>query len=186
MEAQKGNGEKLILKVKKEDGESKCYIMEHNTPFRELMNIYKRDNPALRFTFDGTQIKETDTPGSMNMEDNDITEVHYHQSPISLAMKRELLEEVTETVAKKRKVETIQSEDQVSKSILESSIEANTTLNDRNKYLEKYIQFLEKSNAQANAELAKIKQDLQNLHVEVESKNSKIQALEESNGKAQK
>lgn len=76
--------EQLNLKVVGQDGQVVQFKIKEATPFRKLMSAYcdrlKIVMSTIRFVFDGTRIRETDTPKSMDMEDGDTIEVFSQQS----------------------------------------------------------------------------------------------------------
>ena len=76
--------EQLNIKVIGQDGNVIQFKIKKNTPFRKLMNAYcdrtKLVQSNIRFVFDGNRIRETDTPKSFDMEDDDAIEVFSQQS----------------------------------------------------------------------------------------------------------
>lgn len=76
--------EQLNLKVIGQDGQVVQFKIKKTTPFRKLMHAYcdrmKLTQSAIRFMFDGNRLRETDTPKSMDMEDEDTIEVYSQQS----------------------------------------------------------------------------------------------------------
>ena len=82
--AEDDKSEQLNLKVIGQDGQVIQFKIKKSTPFRKLMHAYcdrqKLTQSTIRFVFDGNRIKETDTPKSFDMEDNDAIEVFSQQS----------------------------------------------------------------------------------------------------------
>lgn len=82
--AEDDKSEQLNLKVIGQDGQVIQFKIKKSTPFRKLMHAYcdrqKMIQSTIRFVFDGNRIKETDTPKSFDMEDNDAIEVFSQQS----------------------------------------------------------------------------------------------------------
>ena len=76
--------DQLNLKVVGQDGQVIQFKIKESTPFRKLMNAYcerqKLVMSTIRFVFDGTRLKETDTPKSLEMEDDDTIEVFSQQT----------------------------------------------------------------------------------------------------------
>ena len=78
------SSEQLNLKVVGQDGQVIQFKIKQSTPFRKLMNAYcdrqKLALSTIRFVFDGTRLKESDTPKSMDMEEGDAIEVFTQQT----------------------------------------------------------------------------------------------------------
>merc|ERR1719210_2892675 len=78
------NNEQLNLKVIGQDGEIVQFKIKRSTPFRKLINAYcdrsRLSASTVRFMFDGNRINDTDTPKSMDMEEDDTIEVFTQQS----------------------------------------------------------------------------------------------------------
>lgn len=62
------------------------FKIKRTTPFNKLMNAYcQRQGKTLntlRFLYDGERISETDTPESLDMEDEDTIDVMIEQVPL--------------------------------------------------------------------------------------------------------
>ena len=84
MAADDKDSEQLNLKVVGQDGNVIQFKIKRNTPFRKLIHAYcdrqKVAQSTMRFTFDGSRINDSDTPKSMDMEDNDTIEVFTQQT----------------------------------------------------------------------------------------------------------
>jgi len=80
----KSDNDQMNLKVVGQDGQVIAFKIKRSTPFRKLMAAYcdrtKVVQSTVRFTFDGSRINDTDTPKSMDMEDNDTIEVFTQQT----------------------------------------------------------------------------------------------------------
>eukprot|EP01026_Neomeris_dumetosa_P075563 TRINITY_DN799_c1_g1_i1.p4 TRINITY_DN799_c1_g1~~TRINITY_DN799_c1_g1_i1.p4 ORF type:complete len:108 (+),score=19.38 TRINITY_DN799_c1_g1_i1:128-451(+) len=78
-----GGDQTITLKVVGQDANEIVFKVKYATPFRKLFNAYcqrvSQDLGAVRFVFDGKRIQETDTPASLEMENDDIIEVHVQQ-----------------------------------------------------------------------------------------------------------
>ncbi|KAH0468993.1 hypothetical protein IEQ34_002225 [Dendrobium chrysotoxum] len=62
----------LHLKVKSQDGVGALYRAKPTSKLKKLMNDYSNYHYfPVAFFFDGHQIREEDTPESLNMEDGD-------------------------------------------------------------------------------------------------------------------
>ncbi|OMO62042.1 Small ubiquitin-related modifier, SUMO [Corchorus capsularis] len=70
---------KIVVSVQKED-ECKHFRIYMDDKFERLFNMYadktKLDLQSLVFSFDGDKISPADTPASLEMEDDDLIEVH--------------------------------------------------------------------------------------------------------------
>ncbi|KAI5958014.1 SMT3 [Candida theae] len=66
-----GNGGEIFFKVKR------------TTPMKKIMSAYcvkqGRAEDSVRFFFDGNRVNATQTPDDLDMEDNDVVEVHHAQ-----------------------------------------------------------------------------------------------------------
>ncbi|XP_064608574.1 small ubiquitin-related modifier 2-like [Liolophura sinensis] len=78
------SNEHMNVTVKGQDGGVVHFKIKRNTPLRKLMNAYcERSSVAassVRFMFDGSPISETETPSSLEMEDNDCIDVFQQQT----------------------------------------------------------------------------------------------------------
>jgi len=65
----------LNLKVKSSDGNEVFFKVKPSTPFSKVMAAYCKkvgaDRTSVRFLFDGTRIRDDQTPGQLEMEDED-------------------------------------------------------------------------------------------------------------------
>lgn len=75
--------EHINLKVTTQDGEPVHFKIKRTTPMQKLIDAFAKrqalDKATMRFTFDGRRISGTDTPNSLEMEDNDIIDVLIEQ-----------------------------------------------------------------------------------------------------------
>merc|ERR1739849_7189 len=76
--------EHVNLKVCGQDGSVVQFKIKKNTQLKKLMNAYcdrqGLDINQIRFRFDGTPINETDSPASLDMEDDDTIDVFTQQT----------------------------------------------------------------------------------------------------------
>ena len=79
-----GGSEHVNLKVCGQDGSVVQFKIKRNTQLRKLMNAYcdrqGLDVNQIRFRFDGTPINDTDSPASLDMEDDDTIDVFTQQT----------------------------------------------------------------------------------------------------------
>merc|ERR1712088_893535 len=79
-----GGSEHVNLKVCGQDGSVVQFKIKRNTQLRKLMNAYcdrqGLDVNQIRFRFDGTPINDTDSPSSLDMEDDDTIDVFTQQT----------------------------------------------------------------------------------------------------------
>merc|ERR1712178_603978 len=79
-----GGTEHVNLKVCGQDGSVVQFKIKKNTQLRKLMNAYcdrqGLDVNQIRFRFDGTPINDTDSPASLDMEDDDTIDVFTQQT----------------------------------------------------------------------------------------------------------
>merc|ERR1712226_376342 len=82
--ADEGATEHVNLKVCGQDGSVVQFKIKKNTQLKKLMNAYcdrqGLDINQIRFRFDGTPINETDSPASLDMEDDDTIDVFTQQT----------------------------------------------------------------------------------------------------------
>ena len=83
-EGEAGATEHVNLKVCGQDGSVVQFKIKKNTQLKKLMNAYcdrqGLDINQIRFRFDGTPINETDSPASLDMEDDDTIDVFTQQT----------------------------------------------------------------------------------------------------------
>lgn len=83
-EGAEGATEHVNLKVCGQDGSVVQFKIKKNTQLKKLMNAYcdrqGLDINQIRFRFDGTPINETDSPASLDMEDDDTIDVFTQQT----------------------------------------------------------------------------------------------------------
>nr|CAX77085.1 Small ubiquitin-related modifier 2 precursor [Schistosoma japonicum] len=76
--------EHINIKVQGQEGSIIHIKIRKNTPLRKLMLAYCErlglKQPSVRFIFDGNSVHETDTPASLEMEENDTIEVFQTQT----------------------------------------------------------------------------------------------------------
>nr|CAX77093.1 Small ubiquitin-related modifier 2 precursor [Schistosoma japonicum] len=76
--------EHINIKVQGQEGSIIHFKIRKNTPLRKLMLAYCErldlKQPSVRFIFDGNSVHETDTPASLEMEENDTIEVFQTQT----------------------------------------------------------------------------------------------------------
>lgn len=79
-----GGVEHVNLKVCGQDGSVVQFKIKRNTQLKKLMSAYcdrqGLDQNQIRFRFDGTPIQDTDTPTSLDMEDDDTIDVFQEQT----------------------------------------------------------------------------------------------------------
>lgn len=65
----------LNLKVKSQDGNEVYFKVKRTTQFSKVMSAYCKkvgaEQESVRFLFDGTRIRPDQTPGDLDMEDED-------------------------------------------------------------------------------------------------------------------
>jgi len=65
----------LNLKVKSQDGNEVYFKVKRTTQFSKVMSAYCKkvgaEQDSVRFLFDGTRIRPDQTPGDLEMEDED-------------------------------------------------------------------------------------------------------------------
>eukprot|EP01025_Chloroclados_australasicus_P003982 TRINITY_DN10953_c0_g1_i1.p3 TRINITY_DN10953_c0_g1~~TRINITY_DN10953_c0_g1_i1.p3 ORF type:complete len:112 (+),score=14.85 TRINITY_DN10953_c0_g1_i1:196-531(+) len=78
-----GEDATITLKVIGQDRQEIVFKVKFTTPFKKLFTAYcqrvSQDPGVVRFIFDGERISDTDTPSSLNMQNNDIIEVLIEQ-----------------------------------------------------------------------------------------------------------
>mmetsp|Transcript_20581 Transcript_20581/g.45044 ORF Transcript_20581/g.45044 Transcript_20581/m.45044 type:complete len:92 (-) Transcript_20581:252-527(-) len=78
------DGQHINLKVKAQDGNEVFFKVKKTTPLRKLMEAYcKRQGVAEKdvvFLFDGSRLKEDQTPHALEMEDGDEIDAMVHQT----------------------------------------------------------------------------------------------------------
>eukprot|EP00056_Hartaetosiga_gracilis_P021794 m.26370 g.26370 ORF g.26370 m.26370 type:complete len:93 (+) comp9269_c0_seq1:169-447(+) len=76
--------EYLNLKVVGQNGNSVHFKIKKKTQLKKLMDTYCQrqglNKGSVRFMFDGEQIKDTDTPALLEMEDSDSIDVFQQQT----------------------------------------------------------------------------------------------------------
>merc|ERR1711878_111572 len=76
--------EHVNLKVCGQDGSVVQFKIKKNTSLKKLMSAYcdrqGLDQNQIRFRFDGTPIQDTDTPTTLDMEDDDTIDVFQEQT----------------------------------------------------------------------------------------------------------
>ncbi|CAH8549669.1 unnamed protein product [Heterobilharzia americana] len=76
--------EHINVKVQGQEGSIIHFKIKKNTPLRKLMMAYCErlglKQPSVRFIFDGNNVHDTDTPTSLEMEENDTIEVFQTQT----------------------------------------------------------------------------------------------------------
>ncbi|CAH8646762.1 unnamed protein product [Heterobilharzia americana] len=76
--------EHINIKVQGQEGSIIHFKIKKNTPLRKLMMAYCErlglKQPSVRFIFDGNNVHDTDTPASLEMEENDTIEVFQTQT----------------------------------------------------------------------------------------------------------
>ena len=79
MDASKQEEKIIYLQVKLGDKEPIRYKMKKETKMTKVMKAFARMNHmavhSLKFTFGGSEIKDTDTPEILEMEENDVIDV---------------------------------------------------------------------------------------------------------------
>ncbi|XP_041358351.1 small ubiquitin-related modifier 2-A-like [Gigantopelta aegis] len=74
----------INLKVTGQDGSVVHFKIKRSTPLRKLMSAYCERSgislSAVRFRFDGSPINEDDTPGVLEMENDDSIDVFQQQT----------------------------------------------------------------------------------------------------------
>merc|ERR1712071_189780 len=79
-----GGIEHVNLKVCGQDGSVVQFKIKKNTALKKLMSAYcdrqGLDSAQIRFRFDGTPIQDTDTPTTLDMEDDDTIDVFQEQT----------------------------------------------------------------------------------------------------------
>ncbi|KAJ3842179.1 small ubiquitin-related modifier [Lentinula raphanica] len=78
-----GDPETINVKVVSSSGDEVFFKIKRTTQLRKLLGAYAnkvgKDVNTIRFLYDGTRISETDTPHSLEMEDNDTIDVMVEQ-----------------------------------------------------------------------------------------------------------
>eukprot|EP01024_Parvocaulis_polyphysoides_P040706 TRINITY_DN37157_c0_g1_i2.p4 TRINITY_DN37157_c0_g1~~TRINITY_DN37157_c0_g1_i2.p4 ORF type:complete len:115 (-),score=12.55 TRINITY_DN37157_c0_g1_i2:369-713(-) len=73
----------ITLKVVGQDKNEIVFKVKYTTPFKKVFTAYcqrvSQDPGVVRFVFDGRRIQDTDTPSGLEMENDDIIEVHILQ-----------------------------------------------------------------------------------------------------------
>lgn len=73
----------LNLKVKAQDGNVVFFKAKRSTPFRKLMKAYcdksSIDRDSVHFVFEGARLRDDQTPGDVEMQDQDEIQVMIHQ-----------------------------------------------------------------------------------------------------------
>merc|ERR1711881_785318 len=79
-----GGAEHVNLKVCGQDGSVVQFKIKRNTQLRKLMQAYcdrqGLDVNQIRFRFDGPPIQDTDSPATLDMEDDDTIDVFQQQT----------------------------------------------------------------------------------------------------------
>ncbi|EGT57878.1 hypothetical protein CAEBREN_08029 [Caenorhabditis brenneri] len=82
-EAEAEAQEFIKIKVVSQDSNEVIFRVKPGTSMAKLKNSYASRTGAavgtLRFLFDGTRLKDEDTPKSLEMEDDDVIEVYQEQ-----------------------------------------------------------------------------------------------------------
>ncbi|KAG7085466.1 hypothetical protein E1B28_003027 [Marasmius oreades] len=82
IKAEDGNAP-INVKVVSSAGEEVFFKIKRSTKLSKLQGAYAnkvgRDVGSIRFLYDGSRITETDTPSSLDMEDNDTIDVMVEQ-----------------------------------------------------------------------------------------------------------
>jgi small ubiquitin-related modifier len=77
-------GDHINLKVKEQNGSTVYFKVKKSTQLRKLMEAYckrqGKDISQVRFLFDGERIHEDQTPGDLQMEDEDEIDVMVAQT----------------------------------------------------------------------------------------------------------
>ncbi|PAA66358.1 hypothetical protein BOX15_Mlig002796g2, partial [Macrostomum lignano] len=83
MSGTNASSEHINLKVQGQDGAVIHFKIKKNTPLRKLMTTYcdrlGLRAQTVRFIFDGNNVEESDTPATLDMEENDTIEVFQSQ-----------------------------------------------------------------------------------------------------------
>ncbi|KAJ4490798.1 small ubiquitin-related modifier [Lentinula aciculospora] len=78
-----GDDTPINVKVVSSSGEEVFFKIKRVTPLRKLLGAYAskvgKDTQSIRFLYDGARISATDTPKSLEMEDNDTIDVMVEQ-----------------------------------------------------------------------------------------------------------
>ncbi len=77
-EDEKPVSQEINVKVKDQRGTAICFKMKRGIKLKKLMQTYCARNGyplnSVRFLYEGEEIRETDTPQSLKMEDGDMIE----------------------------------------------------------------------------------------------------------------
>mmetsp|Transcript_688 Transcript_688/g.681 ORF Transcript_688/g.681 Transcript_688/m.681 type:complete len:91 (+) Transcript_688:23-295(+) len=69
------NSEELNINVKSQEGTVICFKLRKTTQLKKMIESYCQRNgyhpKSVRFIYEGERIKDTDTPGSLGIEDGD-------------------------------------------------------------------------------------------------------------------
>merc|ERR1712046_498835 len=83
-EDKKDVGEHINLKVVTQDGNEIYFKCKQTTPLQKLMRAFCQRQGvqmnAVRFLFDGTRVRDSQTPKDLAMEDGDIIDVMMEQT----------------------------------------------------------------------------------------------------------
>ncbi|KAI0795869.1 ubiquitin-like protein [Abortiporus biennis] len=73
----------INIKVVTQTGEEVFFKIKRNTKLSKLQGAYAnkvgKDVGSIRFLYDGNRVNDTDTPASLDMEDNDTIDVMVEQ-----------------------------------------------------------------------------------------------------------
>jgi small ubiquitin-related modifier len=76
--------DQIVVKVASQDGNEVFFKIKRNTEFGKLMQAYcsriDADPHSVRFLYDGQRIQSTDTPKSLEMEEEDIIDAVLQQT----------------------------------------------------------------------------------------------------------
>ncbi|KAJ3993833.1 small ubiquitin-related modifier [Lentinula boryana] len=79
----KGDNTPINVKVVSSSGEEVFFKIKRSTPLRKLLGAYAnkvgKQEHTIRFLYDGARVAQTDTPKSLEMEDNDTIDVMVEQ-----------------------------------------------------------------------------------------------------------
>ena len=77
-EDMKPENQEINVKVKDQKGSAVCFKMKKSIKLKKLMQTYCARNGfpqnSIRFLYEGEEIRETDTPQTLHMEDGDLIE----------------------------------------------------------------------------------------------------------------
>eukprot|EP00823_Brevimastigomonas_motovehiculus_P005509 TRINITY_DN4073_c0_g1_i1.p1 TRINITY_DN4073_c0_g1~~TRINITY_DN4073_c0_g1_i1.p1 ORF type:complete len:119 (+),score=30.07 TRINITY_DN4073_c0_g1_i1:52-408(+) len=75
---EKAKPQTLKIKVKTAENEEVFFQVKKTTPFSKIINAYCKktelEKASVRFSFEGKRIHDTDTPESLNMENEDMVD----------------------------------------------------------------------------------------------------------------